>query len=183
MKTISSLAVLSLLFFACKLCSFTENHNRPVNVNVEVTPSPRPLMYARDFIKQYPGRPYTLVKTYNKEEARKTASGFTVKLIERSNDTAGGEYKMYGGQTVVLMACSYSDTATPASLVDEIETSLRGSSACKNVRTGPKSNGKRVEGTDGQGNGLVIWNNGQWLFLAIGSNPADVAAVADGVGY
>lgn len=140
-------------------------------------------MYARDFIKQYPNRPYTLVKSYNKEEVRKTASGFTVKLIERSQDAAGGEYKMNSGGTVALMVCSYNDTTTPSSLVDELETSLRGSSAWKNVRTVPKSNGKRVEGVDGQGNGLVLWNNGQWLFLAIGSDLSDTTSVADGVGY
>lgn len=183
MKSITSLAVIGLLLFACKLCSFTGNTNRPVNVDVEANPTPRPLMYARDFIKQYPGRPYTLVKTYNKEEARKTASGFTVKLIEQSSDTAGGEYKMYSGRTVVLMACSYSNTTTPSSLVDEIETNLRNSRAWKSVRTVPKSTGKRVEGTDGQGNGLVIWSNGQWLFLTVGSNLSDATSVADGVGY
>lgn len=180
MKSITSLALIGLLFFACKLCSFSDNTNRPISYS---SPSPQKLMYARDFIKQYPGRPYTLVKTYNKEEASKTASGFTVKLIERSSDTAGGEYKMNSGGTVVLMACSYSDTTMPASLVDELETSLRGSSSWKNVRTIPKSTGKRVEGVDGQGNGLVVWSNGQWLFLAIGDNLSDVTSVADGVGY
>jgi hypothetical protein len=180
MKLISTLALVGLLFFACKLCSFSGNTNRP---NSSSSPSPQKLMYARDFIKQYPDRPYTLVKTYNKEEARKTASGFTVKLIERSSDTAGGEYKMNSGSTVVLMVCSYSDTTTPASLVDELETSLRSSSAWKSLRTIPKSTGKRVEGVDGQGNGLVVWSNGQWLFLAIGSNLSAVTSVADGVGY
>ena len=182
MKTISTLALVGLLFFACKLCSFSDNTNRS-NSNSNSSPSPQKLMYARDFIKQYPGRPYTLVKTYNKEEARKTASGFTVKLIERSSDTAGGEYKMNSGGTVVLMACSYSDTATPAALVDELETSLRGASAWKSVRAIPKSTGKRVEGVDGQGNGLVVWSNGQWLFLAIGDSLSSVTSVADGVGY
>jgi hypothetical protein len=182
MKTISTFALLGLLFFACKLCSFSGNTNRS-NSNSNSSPSPQKLMYARDFIKQYPGRPYTLVKTYDKEEARKTASGFTVKLIERSSDTAGGEYKMNSGGSVVLMVCSYSDTTTPASLVDELETSLRSASAWKSVRTIPKSTGKRVEGVDGQGNGLVVWSNGQWLFLAIGDNLSDVTSVADGVGY
>ncbi|HEX6186849.1 MAG TPA: hypothetical protein VFZ40_02110 [Pyrinomonadaceae bacterium] len=182
MKTLSTLALVGLLFFACKLCSFSDNTNRS-NSNSNSSPSPQKLMYARDFIKQYPGRPYTLVKTYDKEEARKTASGFTVKLIERSSDTAGGEYKMNSGGTVVLMACSYSDTATPAALVDELETSLRGASAWKSVRAIPKSTGKRVEGVDGQGNGLVVWSNGQWLFLAIGDSLSSVTSVADGVGY
>jgi hypothetical protein len=182
MKSISTLAIIGLLFFACKLCSFTGNTNRPITTS---SPSPS-LMYARDFIKQHPGRPYTLIKShFDKEEIRKTATGFTVKLIENSNDTAGGEYEFYSGGTrsAVLMVCNYSNPETASSLVDEFEANMRSSRAWNSVRTIPRQTGKRVEGIDGRGNGLVIWNNGYWVFLTIGKSLADVSSLADGVGY
>jgi hypothetical protein len=179
MKSISTLAVIGLLFFACKLCSFTgNNNNRPIDVQT----SPRNLMYARDFIKPKLGA-FTLEKSYTKSEARATATGFTLKLIDQSGDTAGGTYKTYGNRTAALMASSYSSTSSAASLVDEIESGLRADRAWKSIRTLPKSTGKRIEGADGRGNGLVIWNNGYWVFLTIGDSLIDASSLADNVGY
>ena len=106
-----------------------------------------------------------------------------MKLIEQSNDAAGGEYKSYGGQSVALMACNYANTTVPSSLVDGIEKGLRNDRVWKTVRAIPKPDGKRVEGEDGRGNGLVIWSSGYWVFMTIGSSLSDAGSLADNVGY
>ena len=177
MKSLTSLAVLGLLLFACKLCSFTGNNNH----HPTPTPTPVKLMYAHDFIKPELGR-FTLTKSYDKEETRKTSSGFALRVIDRSHDAAGGEYKL-DRRTAVLLACSFLDASTPASLVDEIENDMRHSSAWRTVTNVPRHTGKRIDAVDSRGNGLSIWCNDQWLFLTIGNRIADASALANEVGY
>jgi hypothetical protein len=139
-------------------------------------------MYARDFIKPQLG-PYTLVKSYEKAEARRTASGAAIKFIDQSNDTVAAEYKSSGAKSAVLMICSYSNTTTPASLVAEMERDMRRSTAWRSVNNVPRTNGTRIEGEDSKGNGLVLWNNGYWLFMTIGNSPSDATSLANSVGY
>ncbi|HEV2904571.1 MAG TPA: hypothetical protein VGW32_05965, partial [Pyrinomonadaceae bacterium] len=168
------------LFFACKLCSFSDNTNSP-NSNSNSSPSSQSTMYAREFIKPDLGR-FSRSKSYTKEELRKTASGFTVKMIEQSGDCAGGEYSG-GSGTAALMACSYSGSSAPATLIEEIEGEIKNDRGMQFVRAVPKGSGKRVEATDSQGRGVVAWNNGHWLFMTIGNSLSDTTALADGVGY
>lgn len=179
MKTISTLAAIGLLFFACKVCSSGNNNRR---IDLDVSPSPRNLMYARDFIKPELG-PFTLVKSYDKAEARKTASGSAIKFIDQSTDTVAAEYKSSDVRSAVLMVCSYSNTATPASLVAEMERDMRRSTAWRSINNVPRTNGTRIEGEDSKGNGLVIWNNGFWLFMTIGKSLSDATSLANSVGY
>lgn len=178
MKSFTTLATLGLLFFACKLCSFSDNTNR---ANSNSSPSSQSTMYAREFIKPELGR-FRLSKSYTKEEARKTASGFTVKMIEQSGDCAGGEYSG-GSGAAALMACSYSGSSVPAALFEEIEREIKSDRGMRLVRATPKGSGKRVEATDSQGRGVVAWNNGHWLFMTIGHSLSDTTALADAVGY
>ncbi|MGZ5434795.1 MAG: hypothetical protein ACXWID_07560 [Pyrinomonadaceae bacterium] len=180
MKSITSLAVIGLLFFACKLCSFSDNMNRP-NLNSNSSPSSQSTMYAREFIKPELGR-FSRSKSYTKEELSKTASGFTVKMIAQSGDCAGGEYSG-GSGTAALMACSYSGSSVPAALIDEIEQEIKSDRGMRFIRAVPKGSGKRVEATDSQGRGVVAWSNGHWLFMTIGNSLSDTTALADGVGY
>lgn len=180
MKSITSLAVIGLLFFACKLCSFSDNTNRP-DSNSNSSPSSPSTSYARDFIKPEIGR-FSRSKSYTKEELSKTASGFTVKMIAQSGDCAGGEYSG-GSGTAALMACSYSGSSVPAALIDEIEQEIKNDRGMRFVRAVPKGSGKRVEATDSQGRGVVAWNNDHWLFMTIGNSLSDTTALADAVGY
>ena len=181
MKTITTLAAIGLLFFACKMCSFGSNNNNR-RIDVDSSPSPTNLMYARDFIKPELG-PFTLVKSYDKAEARKTASGAAIKFIDQSNDTVAAEYKSSTVRGAVLMICSYSSSATPASLVAEMERDMRRSTAWRSVNNVPRTSGTRIEGEDTKGNGLVLWNNGFWLFMVIGNSPSDATSLANSVGY
>ena len=177
MKSISTLAVIGLLLFACKLCSFTGNTNRTLPGS-----SPSTGSYARDFIKPKLGS-FTLIKSYTKEETRKTASGLAIKLLDQSEDAAAGEYKSDSVKSVVLMTCAYSSPDTPASLIDDMEKDMRRSSAWRTVTNVPQQSGRRIEAEDSKGNGLVIWNNGYWLFMTIGDSPSTTSSLADGVGY
>jgi hypothetical protein len=43
--------------------------------------------------------------------------------------------------------------------------------------------GLLFEGEDSRGNGLVLWCNGQWLFMTIGDSLSDASSPADVVGY
>ena len=180
MKTVSTLAIVGMLFFACKLCSFSGNTNRP-NSNSNSSPSPQSTAYARDFIKPELGR-FSRSKSYTKEELSKTASGFTVKMIAQSGDCAGSEYSG-GSGPAALMACSYSGSSVPTALIDEIEQEIKNDRGMQFVRAVPKGSGKRVEATDSQGRGVVAWNNGHWLFMTIGNSLTDTTALADAVGY
>lgn len=178
MKSITALAVIGLLFFACKLCGVGGNTNQPTSNS---SPSSQSQSFARDFIKPQLGR-FSRSKSYTKEGLGKTASGFTVKMIAQSEDCAGGEYAG-GSGTAALMACSYSGPSVPAALLDEIEQEIKNDRGMRFVRAVPKSSGKRVEATDSKGRGVVAWSNGHWLFMTIGINLSDTTALADGVGY
>ena len=180
MKTVSTFAALGLLFFACKLCSFSDNTNRS-NSNSNSGSSSQSTMYAREFIKPELGR-FSRSKSYTKEELSKTASGFTVKMIAQAGDCAGGEYSGGSGEAA-LMACSYSGSSVPTALIDEIEQEIKNDRGMKFVRAVPRGSGKRVEATDSRGRGVVAWNNGHWLFMTIGNSLSDTTALADGVGY
>ena len=138
-------------------------------------------MYAREFIKPELSS-FTRTKSYTKEELRHTASGFTVKMIDRAGDCAGGEYSGGSGKAA-LMACSYSASAVPATLIDEIEQDIKNDRGMRFVRSVSRTPGRRVEATDPQGRGVAAWNNGHWLFVTIGNSLADTTALADGVGY
>jgi hypothetical protein len=142
MKTFSTLALLGLLFFACKLCSFSDNANRS-NSNSNSSPSSQSTMYAREFIKPELGR-FSRSKSYTKEELAKTASGFTVKMIAQAGDCAGGEYSG-GSGTAALMACSYSGASVPAALIEEIEQEIKNDRGMRFVRADPKGSGKRLK--------------------------------------
>ena len=178
MKSISTLAVVGLLFFACKLCSVSDNTNRP---NSNSSPSSPSTLDAREFIKPELGR-FRLSKSYTKEELSKTASGFTVKMIAQSGDCAGGEYSN-GSGTAALMACSYSGSSVPVALIDEIEQEIKNDQGMRLVRAAPDSSGKRVEATDSQGRGVVTWHlhRHDWLFMTIGKSMSDATALADAV--
>lgn len=179
MKSFTSLAVLGLLLFACKLCSTSNNNtNRSTPAS---NSSSETLSYAKDFIKPQLGR-FRMTKSYDKAELRKTASGFTVKMIEQAGDCAGGEYSG-GSDTAALMACSYSGSSGPAALMDDIENQIKNDRTMQLVRTVPRTAGKRIEATDPKGRAVVAWNNGHWLFVTIGPNLSDTTALADAVGY
>jgi hypothetical protein len=139
------------------------------------------MMYAGEFVKPELGR-FSRSKSYTKEELRKTASGFTVKMIEQAGDCAGGEYSG-GSGPAALMACSYSGSSVPATLIDEIEEQIKNDRGMRFVRAVPTSSGKRFEATDPRGRGVVAWNNGHWLFMTIGNSLSDTTALADAVGY
>ena len=180
MKSISTLALIGLLFFACKLCSVSDNTNRP-NTNIRISPSAASGLAAREFIKPEMRR-FRLSKSYTKEELGKTASGVTVKMIAQSGDCAGGEYSG-GSGTAALMVCSYSGPSVPVALIDEIEQAIKNDQGMRLVRSVPDSSGKRVEATDSQGRGMVTWHlhNHDWLFMTIGKSMSDATALADAV--
>lgn len=182
MKSIPSLAILVLLFFACKLCSFTGTKNPSFSTP---SPSPRPLMYAADLIKPQLGS-FTLVKRFTKEEMRKTARGFGTKMLDQSNDAGVGEYRSDTVKSAVLSVYAYSTAATAASIFDEMETDMRQSRRWTLVRAVPRQSGKRIEGLgelSGKGRGMVVWNNGYWLFMTIGDDLSEASSLADSVGY
>jgi len=187
MKSISSLATILLLIFACRMCNFTGSKSTPEPSSSPTSgsypsDSPTSKSYPSYYIKEQLGT-FRLIKSYNKEETRKTASGFTLKFIDQSVDTATGEYKSSDVQDVVLMVASYSTTTLPASLVDEIETAMRADPAWKTMKVIPTQVGKRVEGVDGRGHSLVVWNTGYWVFMTAGSSPSDASSLADSVVY
>lgn len=180
MKSITSLAVLGLLLFACKACNFSGNTNRETT---DSSPSPASMMYARDFIKPQLGR-FERQKGYlTKAEAQQNSSGFAVKAIEQAGDAAAGEYESDDSGTVALMACSFTGSSAPASLVDDAERELKNDSSWRSVRAIPKSSGKRIEAVDSEGRGMVLWNNGHWLFMSIGPSISEATGLADNVGY
>ncbi len=178
MKSITALAVIGLLLFACKLCSLSNNSNQP---NLNSSPSASGKSFARDYIKPEYGR-FRLSKSYTREEARKTASGFTVKMIEQSRDAAAGEYSA-GTETTALMVCAYSSSSVPTALIDDLEQQIKNDRGMRLVRSIPDSTGKRVEATDSQGRGVVGWSNGHWLFIAIGPNFSDTTSLANTLGF
>jgi hypothetical protein len=182
MKSITALAVIGLLFFAGKLCNSsgdsTGNSNQPTSAS---SPSSPGKSFAKDYIKPQYGR-FRLSKSFTKEEARKTALGFTGKMLDQSHDAAAGEYT--GGiGTVALMVCAYSSPSVPESLIEELERQIKGDRGMTFVRAIPDSTGKRVEATDSQGKGVIGWSNGNWFFMAIGGNLSDTTALANSIGF
>jgi hypothetical protein len=138
--------------------------------------------YARDFIKASLG-PFKLSQSYSKAETEKSAFGFTSKFISGAHDVAAGNYKSSGSQSTALMACSYETTGRPEALMSELEKNMRASSGWTSVQSLPQKDGRRVEARDAAGAGMVMWTNGQWLFLTMGDSLADATSLADNVGY
>lgn len=184
MKSVSTLALIGMLFFACKLCSFTgENKNTPPPTP---TPTPRPMLYAADLIKQQLGK-FSLVKHSTKEEMRKTASGFGVRLLDQASDAGVGAYRSDAGKTVVLSVYSFPTDQGASSIIDQMEREARNPKSTNVVvKTTPTSNGKRLEalGTSGRKlQGMIVWNNGNWFFMTMADSLNDARALADAVGY
>lgn len=182
MKSISSLAIIAVMLFACKLCSFTGTNNPPV---ATPTPTPRPLLYAGDLIKQKLGT-FTLVKHTTREEMRKAARGFGSTLLDKSNDAGVGEYRSDKAQTVLLWVFSFSSRETVDAAMDEFEKEMRRSKQWTLVNTNTTERGKRLEALGvfkGKSTGMVLWNNGQWLFMTLGPGLSEARSLADAVGY
>ena len=183
MKSLSSLALIAMLLFACKLCSFTGNNNKPTPTP---TPTPQPLIYANDLIKQQLGQ-FTLVKHVTKEELKKTASGFGVELLNQSNDAGVGEYRSAKGKTALLSVYSFSSPEAASAIVDKLETEGRNpksrTAIISNTQT---ANGKRMEALGMVGRkmqAMVVWNNGYWFFMTMSDSIADARALSQAVGY
>ena len=183
MKSISTLALIALLFFACKLCNLSGNQNTPPP---RPTPTPRPMLYAADMIKQQLGS-FTLVKHVTREEMKKSASGFGVQLLNQSNDAGVGQYRSDAGKTVLLSVYSFSSEQTASTVMDQLEqeSKQRGSRTIiiKNTQT---DHGKRVEAIGvigGKVQGMVVWNNGDWFFMTLADSLSDARSLADAVGY
>ena len=184
MKSLSTLALLGLLFFACKLCSFTgANDNKP---QPTPTPTPQPMLYAGDLIKQQLGR-FSLVKHSTKEEMKKTASGFGVQLLNQANDAGVGQYRADNGKMVILSVYSFTNPQSAASLLDQLEREGRDSkSKTTIIKTTQTAGGKRLEALGIVGRKLqtmVVWNNGNWFFMTMGDSMVEATALADAVGY
>ena len=183
MKSLSSLALIAMLLFACKLCSFTGNNNKPAPTP---TPTPQPLIYANDLIKQQLGN-FSLVKHVTKEEMRKTASGFGVQLLNQANDAGVGEYRSDKGKAALLSVYSFSSPESASSIVDQLEREGRNpksrTAIISNTQT---AHGKRMEALGMVGRKLqamVVWNNGYWFFMTMSDSIADARALSEAVGY
>src|SRR4030095_4801785 len=184
MKSISSMAIIAVLLFACKLCSLTGTNN-PVVSSPTPTPTPRPLLYAGDLINQQLGT-FTLVKHTTREEMRKAARGFGSTLLDKSNDAGVGEYRSDKTQTVSLWVFSFSTRETVDAAMDEFEKDMRRSRQWTLVNTNTPERGKRLEALGvfkGKSSGMVLWNNGQWLFMTLGAGLSEARSLADAVGY
>ena len=183
MKAISTLALIAMLFFACKLCNFTGNQNTPPP---RPTPTPRPMLYAADLIKQQLGS-FSLVKHVTREEMKKTASGFGVQLLNQANDAGVGQYRSETGKTVLLSVYSFSSERTATDVMDQLEqeSKQRGSKTVI-IKNTPTDHGKRIEAIgliSGKVQGMVVWNNGYWFFMTLADNLSDARSLADAVGY
>ena len=183
MKSLSSLALIAILLFACKLCSFTGNENKPAPTP---TPTPQPLLYANDIIKQQLGD-FSLVKHTTKEEMRKTASGFGIELLNQAQDAGVGEYRSAKGKTAILSVYSFSSPESASSIVDQLEQEGRNpksrTAIISNTQT---ANGKRMEALGLVGRkiqAMVVWNNGYWFFMTMSDGIADARALEKAVGY
>ena len=183
MKSFSSLALIAVMLFACKLCSFTGNSNKPTPTP---TPTPQPLLYANDLIKQRLGE-FNLIKHSTKEEMRKTATGFGIQLLDQAKDAGVGEYRSDKGKTALLSVYSFSSPESASSIVDQLEREGRNpksrTAIISNTQT---ANGKRMEALGMVGRKLqamVVWNNGYWFFMTMADGIADARALEKAVGY
>jgi hypothetical protein len=182
MKSIPGLTIIVLLFFACKLCSFTGT-KRPPFSSPSPSPSQQPLKYAADFLKQKLGS-FTLVKHRTREEMQKGSEGFASTILQRSNDAGIAEYRSETSQSVSLWVISFPSPDVAASTFDEFEKDMKGSYRWRGVRTTTTQRGKRIEGIDSKARGVVIWTNGYWLFMTSArSGLSDASSLADSVGY
>jgi len=180
-KSLSSLALIAVLLFACKLCSFTGNNNKPAPTP---TPTPEPLMYAADILKTRLG-PFTLSKIRTREEVLKSVSSEPAvrKLVDHASDTAIGSYKSENGEVVLLWVFSYPTPDLAESAFDDSEKDMQGSHRWRNVKTTTLAHGRRIEGTDSKSRAAVIWTNGYWFFWAWSDNPALTNSFVSSVGY
>ena len=183
MKSLSSLALIAMLLFACKLCSFTGNNNQPTPAP---TPTPQPLLYANDLIKQQLGQ-FSLVKHVTKEEMRKTATGFGVQLLDQAKDAGVGDYRSDKGKTAILSVYSFSSPESASSIVDQLEREGRNpKSHTAIISSTQTANGKRMEALGMVGRKLqamVVWSNGYWFFMTMSDSIADARALSEAVGY
>ena len=182
MKSLSSLALIAMVLFACKLCSLTGNDNKPTS---SPTPTPQPLLYAGDLIKQRLGE-FSLIKHATKEEMKKTASGFGVQLLNQANDAGVGEYRSDEGKTALLSVYSFATPQGASAIVDQLEQEGRNpKSRTAIISSTQTANGKRLEALGMLGRkrqAMVVWNNGYWLFMAISAGIADARALEKAVG-
>ena len=180
MKPLSSLALIAVLLFACKLCSFTGNNNKPAP---KPTPTPQPLMYAADFLKTRLG-PFTLTKIRTRDELLKTARSEPSirKIVEKSNDSAIGSYESEKRQPAILWVFSFPSPEVAASQFDDFEKDMRVTS-WRNVKTTNLEHGRRIEGTDSKSRAAVIWTNGYWLFWAWSGDASLTDSLVGSVGY
>src|SRR2546423_7093151 len=183
MKSISTLALIALLFFACKLCNLSGNQNTPAP---NPTPTPRPMLYAADMIKQQLGS-FSLVKHVTREEMKKTASGFGVQLLNQANDAGVGQYRSGSGKSALLSVYSFSTEQTATEVMNQLEQESKNKSSrtviLKNTQT---DHGKRIEAIGligGKIQGMVVWNNGDWFFMTMSDSLSDARSLADAVGY
>lgn len=180
MKSLSTLAAIGLLFFACKLCSFTGNTNRPIPYP---SPTPRPMMYAADLLKSKLGS-FTVVKRRTRDELLKDSEGFIATILKRSNDAGIAEYKSETSQSLLLWVFSFPSPEAAASTFEEFEKDIKGSYRWSGVRTTTTQRGKRIEGIDSKARGAVIWTNGYWLFMTSARGGlSEASSLADAVGY
>ena len=183
MKTLSTLTLIGFMFFACKLCSFTGNNNKPTPTP---TPTPQPMLYAADLIKQRLGS-FSLVKHSTKEEMRKTATGFGIQLLNQANDAGIGEYRSDNGKTVVLSVYSFATPQGASSLVDQLEHEGREpKSKTVILKSTQTAHGKRLEAMGLVGRKLqamIVWNNGYWFFMTMGDSMTAATSLAEAVGY
>ena len=181
MKSISTLVIIGLLFFACKLCSFTGNTNRPIP---QPSPTPRPLLYAADLIKPKLGS-FTLVKKRTRDDVVKMVSSEPTarNIVGRSNDSGIGAYNSEKGEPVLLWVFSFPSPDVAASMFNEFENDIRGSYRWRNVKSTTLEHGKRLEGIDSKSRAVVIWTNGYWLFWVWSSEPELTNSFVSSVGY
>jgi hypothetical protein len=182
-KSLSSLALIVVMLFACKLCSFTGNNNKPTPTP---TPTPPPMLYAADIIKQQLGS-FSLIKHSTKEEMRKTATGFGIQLLDQAQDAGVGQYRADKGKTAILSVYSFSSPQAASSIVDQLEQEARNpkshTAVISNTQT---ANGKRLEALGMVGRKLqamVVWNNGYWFFMTMSDGIAEARALEKAVGY
>ena len=70
--------------------------------------------------------------------------------------------------------------------MDEFESDMRRSKQWTLVKNDSTERGMRLEALgelNGKSSGMVLWNNGQWLFMTIGDGLSEARLLADALGY
>ncbi len=178
--------IIAVSAFSIVRASYWSSRSRSYTPLYSYTPTPTPTpkvesIYAKDLIKPTMGS-FTLIKTMTREDVRKVSSGEMLTAIQQANDVAAGAYRSSDSQTLSLIVSSYPTSNRPADFVTVMERSTQGS-GFRSTRTVQATNGKRVEAESNRGDGLVVWNNGFWLFIVWGPTLPDAVALADAVGY